>query len=128
MAKVHPPIFDGIVFALAQIFEDGFHADKVIERAFKANRKWGGRDRKVFAEAVYEVVRWKRTLSAVAERLNAPSDSQTLLEIWFAAFQDEHQWPTEFDSEKQKILEIRAALSLADKTSFSDWFVDELEA
>lgn len=58
----HRPIHEGAVNALSKIFIDGFYADKVIYFALKENKKWGSRDRRQFAEAVYEVVRWWRKL------------------------------------------------------------------
>lgn len=62
MRIVHRPIAIGIVLALKEIFESGYAADKVIERQFKNNKKWGSRDRRLFAETVYDVVRWWRLL------------------------------------------------------------------
>ena len=71
--KLHRPVAEQVVSALCQTFgatEDGrsFHADKVIERLFKNNRKLGSRDRKFVAEATYDIVRWWRLLwAAVGE-------------------------------------------------------------
>lgn len=44
--------------ALSAIFFEDRHADKCIEFYIKRNRKWGGRDRRFFAETVYDCVRW----------------------------------------------------------------------
>jgi 16S rRNA (cytosine967-C5)-methyltransferase len=57
---MHRPIAAGVVAALQEIFINGRPADKVIEFTFKANRKWGSRDRRQFAETVYDLVRWWR--------------------------------------------------------------------
>lgn len=57
---LHRPVAHGVVAALGQIVIEGRYADKVIERAFKAEKNMGGRDRKAFAEMVYEIVRWWR--------------------------------------------------------------------
>lgn len=46
--------------ALVDIFGHGFHTDKTIARAFKNHPKWGSRDRRQFAESIYEIVRWWR--------------------------------------------------------------------
>ncbi len=59
-APLHRPVAHGVVAALSQIVIEGRYADKVIERAFKAEKNMGGRDRKAFAEMVYEIVRWWR--------------------------------------------------------------------
>ena len=42
------------------VFASGYYVDKVIERRFKAHPKWGSRDRRQFAETVYEITRWWR--------------------------------------------------------------------
>lgn len=57
---MHRPIAAGVVAALQETFVEGRPADKVIEKIFKSNRKWGSRDRKQFAETVYDLVRWWR--------------------------------------------------------------------
>ncbi|MBC7741735.1 MAG: RsmB/NOP family class I SAM-dependent RNA methyltransferase [Bdellovibrionaceae bacterium] len=62
---LHPHLVDSIVEALDEIFIDGRYADKVIEKIFKKNRKWGSRDRKFIAEAIYEIVRHKRRLEYI---------------------------------------------------------------
>ncbi len=58
--KLHRHLIAQIVEALVDVFASGYYVDKVIERRFKAHPKWGARDRKHFAEAVYEIVRWWR--------------------------------------------------------------------
>lgn len=64
--KFHRHLVESIFLALEDIFKNNYYADKVIERNLKANKKWGSRDRKYFAETIYEIVRWKRLLSEVA--------------------------------------------------------------
>lgn len=53
--------------ALTEVFDSGKHADRIIDKYLRANRKWGSRDRKFFAEGVYEIVRHKRRLEFVAQ-------------------------------------------------------------
>lgn len=38
------------------------YADKAIEKTFKSHSKWGSRDRRFFAETVYDSLRWWRKL------------------------------------------------------------------
>ena len=64
--RLHRHLVQAVVTALGNVFVDGYHADKVIERQLKGNPKWGARDRAFFAESVYECVRWVRLLSEVA--------------------------------------------------------------
>mgnify|MGYP006267011077 CR=1 FL=1 len=52
----------GVVQALETSFGKGYYADKVLERLFKDNRQWGGRDRAFLAENVYGIVRWWQLL------------------------------------------------------------------
>jgi 16S rRNA (cytosine967-C5)-methyltransferase len=58
--KLHRLLITELIAALGDVFYSNYHADKVIERRFKAHPKWGSRDRKLFAESLYELVRWWR--------------------------------------------------------------------
>lgn len=130
MSKVHGPIFDGLVHTLEVIFSQGHHADKVIERAFKANRRWGSRDRKIFAESVYEIVRWKRSLEAIYLQLGGEAENsyENWAEIWFAAFQDEHELTSRWSERRGEILKTYKNLSPGEKESFPDWMVEIFES
>ncbi|CAN5686300.1 hypothetical protein BH10BDE1_BH10BDE1_00760 [soil metagenome] len=89
MAPLHRPVAHGIVTALGVIMIEGRYADKVIERAFKADKNMGGRDRKAFAEMVYEIVRWWRRYGyAIGWNTDMPSRELTQADIWkwLAAF------------------------------------------
>jgi 16S rRNA (cytosine967-C5)-methyltransferase len=63
--KIHSHLVFKIVEVLDLVFIEKKYADKVLEKAFKANRKLGSRDRKFFAETVYEVIRHFRFYSEV---------------------------------------------------------------
>lgn len=52
--------------AVEEIFTTSTHADKVVERIFKTQKKWGARDRRFFAESTYEIVRWWRYYGVLA--------------------------------------------------------------
>lgn len=58
----HRLLVEATAQALLEIFKESRHADKVIEATFMRNRKWGARDRRFFAETVYDCVRWWRRL------------------------------------------------------------------
>lgn len=64
--SLHFHLVESVGQALHEIFHEHRYADKVIEKCFKHNRKWGARDRKFFAETVYEIVRHRRRLEFVA--------------------------------------------------------------
>jgi len=58
--KLHYHLIAQIIRALHDIFVDRRYADKTVEFAFKKHPKWGSRDRRLFAEGVYEIVRhWR---------------------------------------------------------------------
>jgi 16S rRNA (cytosine967-C5)-methyltransferase len=58
--RLHYHLVAQIISALREVFVEGRYADRVIEKTFKERPKWGARDRKLFAESVYDVVRWWR--------------------------------------------------------------------
>ena len=60
--KLYPNLIGGVLEALETTFGKDVYADKAIERLFKANRRWGARDRAFVAESVYEIVRHWRLL------------------------------------------------------------------
>ncbi len=62
MRILYRPVWDGVVESLRDIFVQGWPADKVIQRHIKLHRKWGSHDRKLYAESVYDMVRWWRKL------------------------------------------------------------------
>lgn len=56
--KYHFHLLASAEEALASIFFDERYADKAIEYYLRQNKKWGSRDRRFFAELVYDCVRW----------------------------------------------------------------------
>lgn len=64
--KIHRHLVDQLIHSIVEIFSTGRPADKVLEKVLKNQRKWGSRDRKFFAESVYEIVRHARRLWVVA--------------------------------------------------------------
>ena len=57
---LHPNLTSQILGALGDIFARNQYAEQTVDARLKANRKWGARDRRLFAESVYENVRWWR--------------------------------------------------------------------
>ncbi|MEO5583143.1 MAG: RNA methyltransferase, partial [Saprospiraceae bacterium] len=55
--KLHRPLAVSIVHCLKDILEDQRPVDKVLEKCFKANAKFGKRDRGFIAENVYDITR-----------------------------------------------------------------------
>ncbi|HBM86874.1 MAG TPA: RNA methyltransferase [Opitutae bacterium] len=60
-----------LAVAAADIIQAVFHEHKVLDhtlaKAFEAHPKWGKRDRSFIAETVFEVARWRRALSFLAQ-------------------------------------------------------------
>lgn len=120
--KIHKHLIEQIIAALDEIFEQGRYADKVIERFLKAQRKWGSRDRKFFAETVYEIVRWERLLSYLA-------DDNDFWKVWGAYWvRQGHElpdWP-ELDGLSAKVINARQKdiPSFAVAQSIPDWMYE----
>ena len=79
--KLHRNLVFAAVDALGMIFNDGEQADKVLRKVLKFDKRWGARDRGFIAETVYDIVRWKRLYSEIAE-VKAPYDRQNLFRLF----------------------------------------------
>lgn len=118
--NLHFHIVEEIVFALDDIFLEGRYADKVIEKVFKKYRKWGARDRRFFAESIYEIVRHKRRLEWIVE---SSGNSWDLVAAYlFQTMNELPEWQ-EFDSyDIQKLKKRNSAEKPAEiANSFPDW-------
>jgi len=65
--RLHRNLVYTTIDGLNAIFNDGEYADKVVARSLKKDKRWGSADRKFVAETIYEIVRWKRLYSEIAE-------------------------------------------------------------
>lgn len=85
---VHPPIYKAIQTILFETFNEQKYASKTIEKSFKQNKKWGARDRKIIAETVYDMVRWKSKITYTLKLSEAQTlieeDIQKMMAFWFA--------------------------------------------
>jgi 16S rRNA (cytosine967-C5)-methyltransferase len=115
--------------AVEEIFTQSRYADKVIERFMKTQRKWGSRDRRFFAESVYEIVRWWRYLGALAGF--DPTDPQAfnhaaILRLWAAWCFDTYgqipDWEDFKNFDKAALVARKAAItSVAVRESLPEW-------
>ncbi len=121
--KIHRHLVEEILMALDSIFREGLRADKVIERTMKAHKKWGSRDRKFFAENVYEVVRWKRLLEYLA-------DSDDLWMIWGAHWlRKGHEIPQDWpETDGLTLKQIRSREQSVPSLAIRESYPDELFA
>lgn len=84
MSKLYPNLVKAVVEGLQDVFQNGYYADRVIERLLKSNRQWGSRDRAFIAESVYEMVRWYRLLYEIkGEVPDNESDWLRMFGIWW---------------------------------------------
>ncbi|MGZ3900100.1 MAG: RsmB/NOP family class I SAM-dependent RNA methyltransferase [Bacteroidia bacterium] len=65
--KLYKNLVNSVSETLHEIFVKQRYADKALERLFKQNPKWGSRDRRFIAEAVYDIVRNFRLYSELAQ-------------------------------------------------------------
>jgi 16S rRNA (cytosine967-C5)-methyltransferase len=130
--KIHRPIAEKVVSALQQIFNEGYQADKVLERMFKFNRQLGARDRRFIAEATYDIVRWRRLLQYAGGV--EPHDPALPISFWpiLAAWLIQQgnstlpEWQefTDLDTHLIKTRLNSPDLSLAIRESFPDWLYE----
>ena len=79
--RLHRNLVYTTIDALNAIFNEGEYADKVVARSLKKDKRWGSSDRKFVAETIYEIVRWKRLYSEIAE-VKEPFDRDKLWRIF----------------------------------------------
>ncbi len=134
-SKIHKHLVDKIVETLVVIFNGTIYADKAIERAFKENRKWGSRDRRFFAESVYDCVRFRRRYWSLAglkddrfldlDQLSAGS----IFRLWLSYFIDKNgSAPDWAKNDSRDFLPKTTEFSFSIEQSFPDWMVDEFKS
>ncbi len=79
--KLHRNLVFAVIDALNFIFNEGEYADKVVQKVLKFDKRWGARDRAFIAETTYEMVRYKRLYTEIAD-IKAPYDRPDLFRMW----------------------------------------------
>ncbi len=79
--RLHRNLVFATIDALSDIFNEGQYADKMIEKTLKRDKRWGSRDRSFIAETTYDIVRWKRLYTEIAE-VKAPYSRENLLRVF----------------------------------------------
>ncbi len=64
--RLHRNLVYTTIDSLHSIFNEGEYADKIVARALKKDKRWGSSDRKFVAETIYDIVRWKRLYTEIA--------------------------------------------------------------
>lgn len=116
---LHFHLVQSAVQCLQEIFSEKKYADKAIEKLFKQNRRWGARDRRFFAETVYEIVRHWRKLSYLAGTNEAWAVVGAYL---FLQYKEIPDWE-EFDSVDLQSIRQKLDAHMDDEVihSFPDW-------
>lgn len=79
--KLHRNLVFAVIDGLDLIFNEGEYADKVVQKVLKIDKRWGSRDRGFIAETIYEMVRYKRLYTEIAD-VRAPYRRQDLFRMW----------------------------------------------
>lgn len=117
--QIHFHLVQSVAESLDEIFFNKKYADKVIEKCFKNNRKWGSRDRKFFAETIYEIVRHKRRLEFI---VNSDNSWDLIAAYLIQTAGELPDWP-EFEHLKVSDLKIKNSAEKSPEVanSFPDW-------
>ncbi|MBP7948220.1 MAG: class I SAM-dependent methyltransferase [Verrucomicrobiales bacterium] len=93
---LHRHLVDAVVLALREIFANGRPAERTVGGHLRSHLKWGARDRRFFAESVYEIVRhWRRLwhlagLPAADFCLSDRITTEAVWKVWLAWWIDVH--------------------------------------
>ena len=79
--KLHRNLVFATIDSLQLIFNEEKQADKVLKNTLKRDKRWGSRDRGFIAETTYDIVRWKRLYSKIAE-VKEPFDRTNLFRLF----------------------------------------------
>ncbi|MDH3697874.1 MAG: RNA methyltransferase, partial [Flavobacteriaceae bacterium] len=80
--RFHQNQIAAIKATLDKIFRGGAKADGAVHRLLKSQKRWGSRDRRLVAGAIYDIVRYKRKYEAVAADLAGGTDHASLFWVW----------------------------------------------
>ena len=79
--RLHRNLCFSVIDGLMLIFNEGQYADKVIQQLLKRDKRRGSRDRAFVAETIYDIVRWKRLYTEIAE-VKEPYDRDNIWRIF----------------------------------------------
>ncbi len=65
--RLHRNLVFAVIDSLNEIINDEKYADKIVSKTLKRDKRWGSRDRGFIAETTYEIIRWKRLYSEIAD-------------------------------------------------------------
>lgn len=79
--RLHKNLVIAVIKVLHGVFNQNLYAAKTIEKILKLDKRWGSRDRGFIAETSYEIVRWKRLYTEIAE-VKAPYEQKKLWRVF----------------------------------------------
>ncbi|MGB5822337.1 MAG: methyltransferase domain-containing protein [Saonia sp.] len=79
--RLHRNLVFAVIDALNLILNEGEYADKVVQKVLKFDKRWGARDRGFIAETTYEMVRYKRLYTQIAD-VKAPYSRPNLFRMF----------------------------------------------
>ncbi|MEK7950435.1 RsmB/NOP family class I SAM-dependent RNA methyltransferase [Luteolibacter soli] len=120
--RIHRMLAESAAGVLAQVFNEGRVLDRELDGLFRANPKWGKRDRGFIAETAFEVTRWRRALGFLAgdESIEALCAVQWVR----SGFEVPEWWPSHPDEISSREAEL-SGQPRAIRESIPDW-LDEL--
>lgn len=122
--RIHKVLTSAVIDGLKLIFFNEKKADHAVNELLKSNKKWGSRDRSFIAETIYEVVRWWRKLTFVADVAPTEENLWKIVGAWFVLNDIElPEWEEFADLNavaiKQKLIEAEGIRAI--KESIPDW-------
>lgn len=119
--RYYKNLFEGIVQGLYHIHTKENHADQVVSKLLKSNKKWGSKDRRFIAETIYDITRYRRLFYEIAGVIPKNASKEELWKViagW--CVKNEFDFPRwdEFSSFDYKL--IQKKLNEA-KSSFVLW-------
>ncbi len=126
--KIPFPLFDAMAPALFDVFIHGRPVDRVVENNFKNHRQWGSRDRRLFAEVIFDVTRFVRRFAKQAGFNFDPSlgsarleleDFKSILAVYFA-----EKWPEIKTPFQPPMTKKTQEMSESERLSYSDWLYE----
>ncbi|MCU0360903.1 MAG: RsmB/NOP family class I SAM-dependent RNA methyltransferase [Bacteroidia bacterium] len=119
--KIYKNLVNAAAETLQEIFEQNRYADKAIEKKFKSHPQWGSRDRRFVAEAVYDIVRYKRLYSAL---VRSEKNYWFMVAAWVILKEyDLPDWPEFYNLKRENIKADFKALKSEPVVaeSYPDW-------
>ena len=119
--RIHRNLAFSVGEIIRAVFNEKRVLDRVLSASFRANPKWGKRDRAFIAETVFEVVRWRRALEFVAQsdKIEALCAAQ-----WIRMGFEVPEWWTHSGADADIIHNLEAELQTqprAVRASIPDW-------